>query len=157
MGDSINLLLIPYSKNSTVALPKNLVEYVLPYAPPLPSAYENEALIGSLIYKNDKVPIVDLARLENPDVPARLPELAEGQYRLIILSCIMQSSFCNNYAIIANGAPRLFEVKADTLTDLDVEVPALFYSKVKLGSKNSTQQAFIPDLEKLESALFSTN
>lgn len=156
MSNTIELLLMPFSQSDAIAFPKNLVEYVLPYAPPLPSAYTHEALIGSLIYKNNKVPVVDGASLDNPERHTALPEIADGQYRLIIISSIMESSFCENYALMTTNAPRIVEVNADMVKEVQTEVSPMFHSKVRLGTNVSHQYAYLPNVEKIETALFGS-
>lgn len=148
-------MLVSYNQTDSVAFPKNLVEYVLPYAPLLPSSYQHDALIGSLIYKNDKLPIIDLARIDNPKNHMVLPRITDGKYRIIILSSIHPDSFCDNYAVISNSPPRLADVSAEMLSDVDEVISPLFYSKVKLGSKNTNQFTYIPYLEKIEETLFT--
>lgn len=157
MSQSINLLLIPYNNVDTISVPKGLVEYVLPYAQPLPSASSHRAVIGSLIYKNAKVPVLDLARLGNADKKMTLPEISDGKYRIVILSCLSQSSFCDNYAVIANNPPYLVNIGEENIEEVQEEISPFFYSKVKLSTEGSEQLAYIPDLEKLEKELFSDN
>lgn len=156
-SESINLLLIPYSNTDTISVPKNLVEYVLPYAQPLPSASSHRAVIGSLIYKNAKVPVLDLACLANSDNKMSLPEISDGKYRIVILSCLNESSFCDSYAVIASNPPYLLNIDEQNIEEVSEEVSPFFYSKVKLSAEGSGQLAYIPNLEKLEKELLSDN
>ncbi|MGY0398693.1 MAG: hypothetical protein ACWIPH_01875 [Ostreibacterium sp.] len=149
-----NLLLIPFSNTEAVALPKNLVEYVLPYARPFSLTHQNKAVIGYLIYNNRKVSIIDLVQLHNPDEKTQLPDIIDSKYRIIILRCITPSRIFENYAVLSTSTPRVFEMTKDNMKEIDEEVAPIFYSKIQLSNGISNQLTYIPYLEKIESILF---
>ncbi len=61
--DKIEVLLIPFGDNAVI-IPKEIVEYILPYAPPLPFHNAHEAVIGSLIYQSERAPVIDLSKYD---------------------------------------------------------------------------------------------
>lgn len=147
----INLLFIPYRASDAVVIPKNLVEYVLPYAPPLPTDYQHPALVGSLIYQNEKVPVIDLALLHEVDEDAK----KQRRRRIVIVSSIIPETQFSSYAIIASDAPRVVTADRSSLTEVEEDnIPELFYSKIQLSNELSQQFAYVPALAKLETALF---
>lgn len=149
---TVNLLLIPCRRQGVITLPKNMVEYVLPYALPLPSGYDDPALVGAIIYKNQKVPVLDMAYLLDPDDVLPLDQGAGG-YRIVIVSCITDEANTDSYAVISRGAPRLLEVDADAVEEIDEQVPLMMHSKITVGDSYSRQEVYIPNVEKIESEI----
>lgn len=150
MSRYINLLFIPYYQDEAILIPQNLIDYVLPYAPPLPTEHTSDIVVGSIIYHNEKVPVLNLSLLHENS-----KQLSHRQSRLIIVSSVVADSPFSSYAIISSEAPRVLEVSQDDLKDIDDGVSSLFYSKVKLINEETTPVANVPDLAKLESSLFS--
>ncbi|MBS9777343.1 MAG: hypothetical protein KGV50_01140 [Gammaproteobacteria bacterium] len=155
MPSSLDLLLIPYNDTDTICVPQNIVDYVLPYAHPLPSESNHKAIIGSLIYQNAKVPILDIARLENADKQMNLPDISDGRYRIVILSAISEDSSCENYAMIASNAPQLVSVSEHNIEETNALVSEFFHSRVLLKNSSAEQFTYVPNIEILERILFS--
>ncbi len=150
MSEKLNIMVIPFRKNSAVVLPKKVVDYVLPYARPLPSSYSHEALVGSIIYQNEKVPIVDLSVLHDCDGT----ELNDGGHRrLVIIPCLNDHMEFGSYAIIADDAPRVFHETKDALRETGKEVKEPFYSCIELNELPNTE-LLVLDLEALENLIF---
>lgn len=155
MSDTLQIMLIPFQENAAVLLPRNLTEYVLPYAPPLPSSYSKSALVGSLIYQNEKVPVVDLESLYQDKAPV-LPAIG-SQARLVMVSCLTSHGEFTRYALIANQPPLLLMLdKSDLVEEADDALPSFFHSRVMMKSQNNREFLFVPDLIELEKTLFST-
>ncbi len=154
MSDILNSLLIPYSPVDSILLPNELVECVLPYAIPLPADSQHPALVGSLIYRDKKIPILNMTGLDK-DIATPLPKNSLGKYRIVMVSSISEESFCDSYAIVASSNPILLKVSANMLEEVN-SLPSLYFcSKVKLHLENRKQFAYIPNLEKIEEQLFS--
>lgn len=145
----MNILLIPCQQNDSIILPQSLVKYVLPYAPMLPSNKSHEIVVGSLIYENEKIPVLDLARLFAEPVERT------QQAKLIIVACITEDSPVNYYAVIANYSPRMMQINKKDLEETSNPVAELLHSQVKLRDGDKEQLAFIPDMEKIEAEIFS--
>lgn len=152
MSELLNVMIVPFQQERAILLPRGLVEYVLPYAPPLPSSYSHQALIGSLIYNNEKVPVIDMSVVfDNQATP--LSEI-DGRRRIVILSCLTKPGEFSSYALLSHEAPRFLELSASDLRETITDVPRLFYSHVKLSEQNTLQSLYVPDLVALESELF---
>ncbi|PID58754.1 MAG: hypothetical protein CR957_00090 [Gammaproteobacteria bacterium] len=144
-------MVVPFQEKTAVVLPRNLVEYVLPYATPLPSAYEHEALVGSILYQNEKVPVLDLQLVYNNGENG--PSVDSGHRRLVVLSCVSLHTEFSSYAIIADDAPRLFNTTPDNLQEVDKVAKSPFYSYIKLDKQ--PQELVTVDLEALEALIFA--
>lgn len=153
MSDLLNVMMVPFQQGRIALLPRELVEYVLPYAPPLPSSYAHRALIGSLIYQNEKVPVLDLAVLYGGE-ETLLSEI-DGNRRIVIVSCLQKNEEFSSYAILATKAPNMINVSAEELHDTDDEVPMFFHSKVSVAPQSGVQTFFILDLPSIEAEFFS--
>ncbi len=151
MTEKIELIVVPFQSNRSLLLPRSLVEFVLPYARPLPSDYRHKALVGAIIYDNDKVPVVDVRKLYVNDKQAE--EAVFGQRRLVMLSCISEHSGFSSYALIANNAPRLLEVSEEALEEVETDLPAPFHSCVRF-QQFPNHQFLVVDLESLEKNIF---
>lgn len=152
MSELLNVMIVPFQQKQAVLVPKELIEYVLPYAPPLPSSYSHTALIGSLIYKNEKVPVLDLGMLYSGQ-PTPLSEI-DGNRRIVIVSRLNHSEEFSSYALLATRAPSMVELAGDELQETDDEVPNCFYSRVELAQR-SGQSQLIVDFPRLEAELFA--
>ncbi len=149
---TINLLLIPFQRRGIIALPKTLVEYVLPYALPLPSDYQDPALVAAIIYKNEKIPVLDVAYLFNPKgIDKSEDEIS--MHRIVIVSCITDKAHSSSYAIIARGAPRILEIDENSVEEIDTTIPPMIHSKISLGNDYSRQIVYVPNVEKIESEI----
>lgn len=155
MSTVISSLLIPFTQVDSILVPRELVECVLPYAMPLPSGYKHDALVGSLIYKDAKIPVLNLIHLDQPGQHASLPENSYGKYRIVMLSCTSENSFCDSYAVIASNPPSLFEIGAENMTAVNSLPSPFFFSKIRLNMGSGEQLAYIPNLDKLEEELLS--
>ncbi len=154
MSNAINSLLIPYTPVDNLLVPSSLVECILPYAIPLPPDYRHQALVGSLIYNDAKIPVLSLEQLErNRNIS--LPDNSLGRFRIVIMSSIKENSFCDNYAIIASGRPSFLKVTEESMKKVNTLASQFIYGKIKLDLENCKQLAYIPDLEKMEEKLFS--
>ncbi len=150
MSEKLNIMVIPFQKNSAVVVPKKVVDYVLPYARPLPSSYSHDALVGSIIYQNEKVPIVDLSVLHG----AEGSELNDGGHRRLVIIPSLKNHFeFSSYAIIADDAPRVFHETKDAMRETNKEVQAPFYSCIELDELPDSE-LFVLDLEALENLIF---
>lgn len=150
MSQHLEVMVVPFRHENAVILPRNLVEYVLPYATPLPSDYPHSALVGSIIYQNEKVPVIDVDVLFSQQ---RRQLGISGRQRIIIVSCINEHSEFSSYAIIAEDAPHLLDVKASNMHETADEVVAPFYSRVHVDNL-SHQQLYVLDLDALEQLIF---
>lgn len=155
MNEIINSLLIPYSPEDGILIPRTVVECTLPYAPPLPTSYEHNAIIGSLIYKDAKVPVLDLNGLDDSDLKPSVLRSGHGKHRLVILTCASSKSFCDSYAVVASNEPMPVEVTENSLRELNRPAESFFFSKVGIGIDNEEKSAYIPNLEKIEEVLFA--
>lgn len=155
MSELLNLMTVPFQQDRSVLLPKELIEYVLPYAPPLPSSYSHQALIGSLIYKNEKVPVLDVSVLYDGK-PKPLSEI-DGKRRIVIVSRLNKTDDdeFSSYALLSAKAPSLVEISKADLHDTEDDVPALFYSRVDWVQQNNAQSLFVLDLPNIEKELFN--
>lgn len=142
---------MPFQDNMSVVVPRKLVEYVLPYAMPLPSSYSHTALVGSIIYQNEKIPIVDVSKLLKKT--GHLVEESDGKRRIIIVSCINEHEEFNSYALIAKSAPRLLEVTESEMQETLDDVDSPFYSRIELDQIGE-HLLMVLDLEALEELLF---
>ncbi len=154
MSSILNSLLIPYSAVDSIIVPNDLVECILPYAIPLSADYKHPALVGSLIYKDTKVPILNITGVEK-GIAKPLPKNSLGKYRIVMISSISEKSFCDNYAVVASSSPALIKVSADMMEAVNSLPSPYFYSKVKLHLENRRQLVYIPNLEAIEAELFS--
>lgn len=156
--ENLEVLFIPIGQRAII-VPKSLIEYILPYAPPLPSEYAHPTLVGSLIYKNRKVPVMDLAKLDDEKPPSakKHPSGEKNNFRLIIVSSVSEASPFLSYALIATAPPRIFNIAANTVEELDEPHSDLFYSKIKFGSELSYQYAYVPALDNIESSILATH
>ncbi|MBS9781065.1 MAG: hypothetical protein KGV56_01080 [Gammaproteobacteria bacterium] len=154
MSSILNSLLIPYSPLDSILVPNELVECILPYAIPLSSEYQHPALVGSLIYRDTKIPIVNIASL-NKGYQNPLPKNSLGKYRIVMLSSIAEESFCDSYAVITSSRPSLLKVTADMLTEVHSSPSPYFYNKVEIDLESRKQKVYIPHLERIEEELFS--
>ncbi len=149
---TINLLLIPFQRQGIIALPKTLVEYVLPYALPLPSDYQDPALVAAIIYKNEKIPVLDVAYLFDPKGVDK-SEDEVSMHRIVIVSCITDKAQSSSYAIIARGAPRILEIDEEGMEEINDTLPPMMHNKISLGHDYYRQIAYIPNVEKIESEI----
>ncbi|PID66393.1 MAG: hypothetical protein CR975_03095 [Gammaproteobacteria bacterium] len=156
MSNSINSLLIAYSPVDNVIVPGELIECILPYAIPLPFSHPHRAVVGSLIYKKAKVPIVNLLNLQEQTYQVPLPKNSLGRYRLVMLSSIVEQSFCDHYAIIAYRPPMRLKVTTDNITAINSMPTPYSYNRVRLDLTTGKQQAYIPKLDVIEKELFVT-
>ncbi len=154
MSTILNSLLIPYSPVDSILVPNDLIECILPYAIPLPADYKHPALVGSLIYKDMKIPILNITGLDK-GIAKPLPKNSLGKYRIVMVSSISEESFCDSYAIVASSNPSLLKVTQNIIEDANSLPSPYFYSKVKLHLENRKQLAYIPNLEQIEKELFS--
>ncbi len=151
MSAQIEAMIIPFQRDVAVVLPRSLVEYVLPYAIPLPSSYSHQALVGSILYQNEKVPILDVSRLLEGGKSNKSAD--SGHRRLVVVSCISEHLEFSSYAIIADDAPRLFKVRESALVEVSKELQSPFHSCVKLD-KLPQYELLLIDLEVLELQVF---
>ncbi len=135
MSNSINSLLIAYSPVDNVIVPGELVECILPYAIPLPFSHPHRAVVGSLIYKKAKVPIVNLLNLQEQTYQVPLPKNSLGRYRL---------------------PPIRLKVTTDNITAINSMPIPYSYNRVRLDLTTGKQQAYIPKLDVIEKELFVT-
>lgn len=150
MSQHLEVMVIPFRQEHAVILPRNLVEYVLPYATPLPSDYVHSALVGSIIYQNEKVPVIDVDVLFSH----KQRQLGiSGRQRIIIVSCINEHAEFSSYAIIAEDAPHLLELNPSTMRETADEVKSPFYSRIEAGNLPQ-QQLYVLDLDALEKQIF---
>ncbi len=154
MNKAINSLLIPYTQVDNLLVPNSLVECILPYAIPLPPDYRHQALVGSLIYNDAKIPVLSMETLER-NRKVSLPDNSLGRFRIVIMSSITADSFCNNYAIIASGRPSFIKVYENSMSKVNTLASKFIYGKIKLNLENCKSLAYIPNLEKMEEELFS--
>ncbi len=154
MSTTLNSLLIPYSSVDSILVPNDLVECILPYAIPLPPDYEHPALVGAVIYKDKKIPIVNFSGL-GEDNQMSLPEDSLGQHRIVILSSILEDSFYDSYAVIACSRPSLLKITEGMIEETNSLPVPYFHSKVELHLENRKQLSYIPYLERIEEILFS--
>lgn len=145
----MKILLIPYQQNESIILPKNLVKYVLPYAPVLPSTLKHPLVIGSLIYENEKIPIVNFS------TQFTAIDNRNSQAKLIIVACIADESPVNYYAVVANHSPRMLDIAEKDLEETNESVPALFHSLVKITEGQNEQLVFVPNMEQIETEIFT--
>ncbi len=155
MSTFVNSLLIPYTPVNSILIPKELIECVLPYAKPLPSIYGHKALVGSLIYKDAKIPVLNLMHLDGVSRISIAPKDGYGKHRIVMVSCISENSFCDSYGIIASSPPSLLKIAAENMVTLNSKPSPFFYSDIKLNLGSSKKLSSIPNLEKLEKELFS--
>lgn len=152
MSELLNVMIVPFQQKRAVVLPREVVGYVLPYAPPLPSSYSQAALVGSLIYQSEKVPVLDMSVLFNQQ-PTALSEI-DGKRRIVIISCLHKHPDFNSYALLASEAPRMIQLQESDVHDIDSELPDLFYSHIDLAEDKMDHMLYVPDLKALEATLF---
>lgn len=148
--DKIEVLLIPFGDNAVI-IPKEIVEYILPYAPPLPFQHTHEAVIGSLIYQSERAPVIDLSKYE----PVFYTQEAFGKKRYIIVSSVSEQSRYNSYALLSLVPPRMLTLDKSMIEDLQVEKGGPFYGKIKYGNEYAYQYAYVLDFEKFEQTLLT--
>jgi|GEM_PF-4364034 len=150
---AIDLVIIPYHTDCALVVPKKLVGYILPFAPLFPSSYQHQAMVGSLIYQNEKIPVVDLACLLGKK-PTYVNININGTRRIVILLCITQNHQFSNYGVISSGVPRLIQAQQSDFKESENALPEYTFSEVILGEQNSPKHLYIPDIEAIESHLF---
>lgn len=150
--EKVEITLIPYGTHQLV-VPKNLVEYVLPYASPLPTASPKDAVVGSIIYKNTKTPVVDLLTLQKS---AESPAVDENKpSRLVVMNALRADLDCQNYAFIATGLPKILNVTEKTLVEQRRgEEADFFFSQVRIEDSTPHDRCYILDVMQLEQNLF---
>lgn len=145
----MDILLISHQQKAYSMLPKNLVKYILPYAPMLPSSLNHRIVVGSLIYENEKIPVLDFATLLT-ESRNRSP-----QAKIVIVACINDTSPVNYYAMVADHSPRVVHITEDSIEETDVTVPSLCFSQVVLREAQNKQVVFVPNMERIESEIFT--
>lgn len=148
--DKIEVLLILFGEN-VVLIPRELVDYVLPYAPPLPFHSKHEAVIGSLIYQSERAPVIDLSKFE----PIFEDSEEFGKKRYVIVSSVTDKSRYNSYALLSLVPPRILTLERQMIEDLYTPKEGPFYGKIKYGNEYSYQYAYILDFEEFEQTLLS--
>lgn len=145
----MNILLIPYQQNDSIILPKNLVKYVLPYAPMLPSTFKHPLVIGSLIYENEKIPVVNFSK------QVATVDNRNSQAKLIIVACITDETPVSYYAVVASHSPRMLDITEKDLEETNESVSTLFHSLVKIKEGKNEQSVFVPNMEHIETEIFT--
>ncbi len=146
--DKVDVLLIPLGDNAVI-VPKEIVEYILPYAPPLPFHNDHRAVVGSLIYQADRAPVIDLSVYYEGE-----PD-AYGKKRYIIVSAVTDNSRYNNYALLSLAPPRVLTLERSLVEDVPDSKKFPFYGRIKYGNQYSYQFANVLDFEQLEEKLLS--
>lgn len=149
MSEILEVMMVPFRQNEAVILPRNLVEYVLPYAMPLPSSYSHHALVGSLIYQNEKVPVVDVSLLDDK---GQVPD--SGSRRIVIVSCVSEQEEFSSYAMIADHSPHVLELSTTMIHETAEVTISPFYSRIEIDNLASHQLSVL-DLTALEMELFN--
>ncbi len=148
--NKIEVLLIPFGDNAVI-IPKDIVEYILPYAPPLPFQNDQEAVIGSIIYQAERAPVIDLSKYD----PVFEIKESFGKKRYIIVSSVSEQSRYNSYALLSLVPPRVLTLDKSMMEDLHVEKDGVFYSKIRYGNEYAYQYAYILDFEQFEQKLLT--
>ncbi len=158
----IDLLLLPVD-DDFIMIPKSIVEYVLPYATPLPGGHNHKAVIGSIIYKESKVPILNILKLRSGSAAQELIDNQDDyKNRLVFIKSTTAENPFDYYAIVTTAAPRATSISEESIREIkdDGAYGDLIYSKVEiinLKTSKAEYNAYTFDLAKLEKEIFKND
>jgi len=140
----LRTILIPLQRGQVILPSATLVE-VLPYSPPEPSPETPDWVLGSLSWRQGRVPIISMDTLVHGD----LPEFG-ARSRIAVLRSLGEAAGIEHYAILIQAVPRLVTLERKLITlDPTAEEREGVMTSVKVAS----QAAYIPDLGHIERVL----
>lgn len=144
----IRVLMLPVGSRS-VLLPNPAVAEIIVYQPPAPEATAFEWLLGRIEWRGHSIPVVSFDGI----VEGNEPEQNTQRTHIAVLNTLNGNRSLPYIGLLIHGAARLLRINADSLasgTTNSLDSPLI----LEAVSVNN-QQAWIPDIAKLESMLLS--
>lgn len=144
--ESVRSLWVPL-EGLNLLLPNVAIAEVINYQPLDMNQGGPEWLLGSLHWRDRELPVISIEAMFGFERP-------QGQKgsRISIVNTVKDSVSRPFYAIVTAGIPRSFNADADALGDSvssSKSLPAMVADCVQIGS----EEAFIPDLEKVQALI----
>lgn len=147
--ESVRSLWLPL-ENTNLLVPNVAIAEVLNYRAPDPVEGGPDWLLGSLLWRDQKLPVLSIERL----CGYSLPKSARGA-RIAILNSVSADSKLPFFAMVTAGIPRLFIADADDLGDSIAAARALpetVADCVQIGS----EEALIPNIAVIQALVDKT-
>lgn len=144
-ADPVRSLLIPVA-GEDILLPGAMVAEVTGYAEPETAEHEGGALLGTAVWRGQRLPLVALEGLG--DEGQRDPG---ARARLVVLKGVSNHPELPYFGIVADDIPRLLNIQEQTIESLDHDdlPPGMLDCVLANG-----EPAYIPDVEGLEERVY---
>jgi len=141
--DTLHCLLIPLQELK-ILLPNTAVAEVIGYITPEPVEDAPDWLLGNIIWRDEKVPLLSFERVNNI-----VQQEISGQ-RIAVLNTLNANPDLPYLAILIDGIPQLRLVQESSLVVAEKNNE---FEMVAASIELSDEKVFIPDMDKLEQQL----
>lgn len=139
--DLVYALLIPL-EGYTLLLPNTAVAEVLNYSPPDAALAAPEWLLGMLLWRERRIPMISFEA-----ACGMRPAAATGQSRIVVLNTLNGNAELPYIAVLTQGIPQLRALGEESVEREEGEASASVACRVRLDGQDL---ALIPDLDELE-------
>lgn len=143
--NKISCLLIPV-QDKNILLPNVTVAEIISYRQVETKNYQNEWLLGQILWRETQVPVVSYELLSGSSINVN------AETRIAIINGIGRHKQMPFFALVVQGIPKLVQVADNDMQQVEA-MHAGAYDKMMVSLNN--QQVAIPDLELIESELLS--
>lgn len=145
---ALGIIAIPYYEGQLALMPDSFLVAILPAANLLPAYNSHPTIVGSFIYEEVMVPVIDLAKFGNPEDNSE-------KKQLVVVDSINEDSAVTRYAFIADNPVNRMTVTESMIEEVEsyLKIDGC-YSKVKINYQGKQQAAYVIDIDRVETMLF---